>query len=134
MKQANSLPFRTHFFPGNQPIERVSQKSDPSFVPHQAIKLSELVARFQRGQRLNVHMTTPNEFYATDEEVKRNSERFEDCPPADIHDIVDVMQYQEELDQRKSDLKDRIAKKKAEKLAEEKKREEEQRKQTPPSD
>lgn len=130
MKQANSLPFRTHFFPGEQPIERVDSKSDPSFVPNQAIKLSELVARFQKGQRLNVHMTKTNDFYETNEEVLRNSERFEDCPPADLNDIVDVMNFQEELSQRKSDLKDRVAQKKAEKLAEEKKREEEQRKQT----
>lgn len=133
MKQANSLPFRTHFFPGDQPIERVDEKPDSSFVPNQAIKLSELVARFQRGQRLNVHMTTPNEFYATDEEAKLHHEHFDDCPPADLNDIVDVMQYQEELDQRKKDLKDRVKKRKEE-LAKEKEREEEQRKQTPPSE
>lgn len=79
-------------------------------------------------------MTTPNEFYATDEEAAMHHERFEDCPPADMNDIVDVMQYQEELKQRKQDLNDRVAKKKAEELAKKKEAEEASRKQAPPAD
>lgn len=67
----------------SQPIE--------TFIPNQAITLSELMQRFERGQRLNVH-----ENFAPMSNFTRDSvfeETFEEAPPDDVHDIVDVHEY-----------------------------------------
>lgn len=91
--------------------EKVSSKPIDSFVPNQAMKLKELVSRFERGQRLNVH----SNFYPgsnfesmTDEEalwqIQHESMDTEDFPPIDVHDVSDVQRLQEENDVRKRDF------------------------------
>lgn len=82
--------------------EKSSSTPDECFVPGQAIRLSELVARFERGQRLNVHLYNSN---IVSEDTP--DERFDDAPPEDIQDIVDVDAYNRSLKERKRDLQSR---------------------------
>lgn len=72
------------------------------FIPNQAISLRELVTRFERGQRLNVHQnfapmsnfTNGNTIYEED---------FNDAPPDDVHDIVDVHEHYLKHNEQKAD-------------------------------
>ena len=61
------------------------------FIPNQALDLKELVSRFERGQRLNVHENFPAMSNFTRDRIE--AESFEDCPPDDVHDVVDVHNY-----------------------------------------
>lgn len=83
-------------------IERTSDVPVKTFVPHQSMKLKELVERFERGQRLNVHENfrpmsnfTENSLY---------EEGFDDAPPDDVHDVVDVHAYYMEHQEHKHDF------------------------------
>lgn len=87
-------------------VERSSSKPVETFIPNQAMNLKELVLRFERGQRLNVHENFRAGSNFT--ESKIYEEDFEDAPPDDIHDIVDVQQYYESHKQRKSDFKEKL--------------------------
>lgn len=113
MKQAKEIKFFTQFSDREMKFEEVDSKPSETFIPGQSVKLHELVDRFCRGQRLNVHYNQPNEFYRTAQECDHHSESFEDCPPSDIYDIVDVERYSEELSARKKALKERVSERKS---------------------
>lgn len=82
-----------------------------TFIPNQAIDLKELIARFDRGQRLNVH-----ENFAPLSNFTRDSiyeEDFEDAPPDNVHDVVDVQEYYRDHENHKRDFQKRQKEKKA---------------------
>lgn len=90
--------------------EQSSDKPVKTFVPGQAMKLSELMRRFEQGQRLNVH-----ENFAPMSNFTRDSvyeETFDDAPPSDIHDIVDVHEYYKEHQHEIAEYKKLLKKKK----------------------
>lgn len=88
-----------------------NDKPIKSFVPHQALDLKELIARFDAGQRLNVHENfTPLANFTRD---KIYEESFEDCPPDDIHDVVDVQEYYQAHENHKRDFQKRQKENKA---------------------
>lgn len=98
--------------------EKTNKKPIKEFIPHQAISLKELVSRFERGQRLNVHMNFrpgSNLEDITDEEalerIKREDMESDDFPPTGIYDITDVEAAKREHDIHKSDFKARQQKK-----------------------
>lgn len=86
--------------------EKSNSKPIKAFIPNQAISLKELVTRFERGQRLNIHenfkplsnCTNGNYIYEED---------FDDAPPDDVHDIVDVHRYYLEHEEHKEDYQRR---------------------------
>lgn len=80
-------------------FEKSSEVPVKTFVPHQAITLKELVSRFERGQRLNVHQNFVPKSNMTEGQIVE--ETFEEAAPDDIHDIVDVHNYMQEHEQRK---------------------------------
>lgn len=94
--------------------------SDPqpveSFIPNQALDLKELVSRFERGQRLNVHNNfAPGSNFEniSDEEAMRQiqNETFDDCPPTGVYDIADVQQLKEEHEIHKREFASKMKKK-----------------------
>lgn len=91
------------------------EKSDPTpvetFVPHQSMSLAEMMRRFESGQRLNVHSSPMNTFYSSEEEANDNTETFNDAPPSDVYDIVDVERYFKEHKAHKINFDDRMKKK-----------------------
>lgn len=87
-----------------------SEKPFKSFIPGQANKLSDLVARFERGQRLNVHSNFDPLSNFTKDSLYQ--EDFDDAPPDDVHDVVDVQRYYEEHQEHKKDYKVRMKTKK----------------------
>ena len=99
--------------------EKSSQTPISSFVPHQAISLTELISRFERGQRLNVHMNFrvgDNLENISDEEaldrISSESMDTDDFPPTDVHDVVDVQRELELNDIHKREFKERQKEKK----------------------
>lgn len=109
MKQANEFKVFTHFSEREMVFEKVDSKPCETFIPGQSVRLSELVARFDRGQRLNIP-TRPSNW--VEEGVP--DESFTDAPPDNINDIVDVDAYKCELSERKNALKEKYQKKKKE--------------------
>lgn len=85
--------------------ETSSSKPVSSFVPHQAMSLAEMVARFDRGQRLNVKQNFAPETQFTRDCIYE--EDFEDAAPDDIHDVVDVQNAMAEHEQRKQNFKEK---------------------------
>lgn len=101
--------------------EKSSSQPVQTFVPNQAISLKELVARFERGQRLNVHMNFragDNLENITDEEaiaqIKSESMESDDFPPTGIYDISDVEEAYREHQNHKVDFAQRQQKKREE--------------------
>lgn len=89
--------------------ERSSSTPISTFIPHQALDLKELISRFDRGQRLNVHQNfAPLSNFTSD---KVYEESFDDAPPDNIHDIVDVHNALNEHAAHKKDFADRRKKK-----------------------
>lgn len=91
--------------------EKSSSKPVSSFIPKQAMTLAEMVARFDRGQRLNIKQN-----FAPEQQFTQNSiyeEDFDDAPPDDIHDIVDVQNAYETHKQKVSEFKEKRKKKPA---------------------
>lgn len=89
-----------------------------TFVPNQAIQLSELVARFERGQRLNVHTNfDPGSNFEsiTDEEafnrLRQEDMDADDFPPTGVYDVADVQRHYEDLQEHKRDFKRRMKEK-----------------------
>lgn len=83
--------------------EKNTGKDSVDLIPGQSLNLSELISRFERGQRLNVH----NNFAPGSNFTNGNYEYvedFDDAAPDDVHDIVDVQRYYEEHQQRKQDF------------------------------
>lgn len=104
--------------------EKSSSKPVETFIPHQAISLKDLVSRFERGQRLNVHMNFragDNFENITDEEalmrMKTESMETDDFPPVGVHDISEVEEAYKEHQYHKEDFKQRQQKKKEGKQA-----------------
>lgn len=91
-------------------FEKSSDIPVKTFVPHQAITLRDLVSRFERGQRLNVHQNFSPQSNMTEGQIVEES--FEEAAPDDIHDIVDVYSYMKEHEQRKSAFNKRQKEKK----------------------
>lgn len=98
--------------------EKTNKKPINEFVPHQAITLPELVSRFERGQRLNVHANfRPGSNFEdiTDEEalnrIRTENIDADDFPPYDAHDIVDVQNAMQEHEYHKNEFKERMKKK-----------------------
>lgn len=89
MKRPN---FEQIFSSPDEFLERTDPKPIKSFVPNQAMKLSELMSRFERGQRLNVHTNFKPMSNFTDGKVYE--ETFDEVPPI-CHDVVDVQEYYE---------------------------------------
>lgn len=115
-----------------------SDKPVNTFVPNQAISISELIARFERGQRLGVHCNfRPGEnFEDIPDEVakaKMHSEDMDsdDFPPTDVHDVVDVHELYEQHQAHKADFSARRKKKVEE--AQQAKKKAQQADPTPPA-
>lgn len=101
--------------------EQSDSKPVETFVPNQAISLSELISRFERGQRLNVHTNFrvgSNLEDLTDEEalqrIREESLDSDDFPPDDVHDIVDVQREKELHDVHKREFHERVKRNKEE--------------------
>lgn len=114
MKRPNFEPI---FTDKSDFCERTSEKPVETFVPNQSMTLSEMMRRFESGQRLNVHSSPMNQFYSSEEEADLNSERFEDAPPTDVHDISDVHRYYKEHQERKQEFAEKRKKAKEAKPA-----------------
>lgn len=84
-------------------VERTNSKPIETFIPNQAMNLKELVSRFERGQRLNVHENFRPGSNFTEGSIYE--EDFEDAAPDDIHDVVDVQEYYRLHNERKSTFK-----------------------------
>lgn len=105
-------------------IERTNSKPIETFIPNQAMNLKELVQRFERGQRLNVHENfRPGSNFTQD---KIYQEDFEDAPPDGVYDVTDVHDYYENHRAHKADFEQRRKDKK--------KKEKEVTTPTPPPD
>lgn len=89
MKRPNFLPIICT----KDAAEVSDSKPIETFVPHQSYSLSEIMQRFERGQRLPARM-----LFNPESEFTENSlymEDFEDAPPDDVRDVVDVQNYYE---------------------------------------
>lgn len=89
--------------------EKSVEKPVETFVPGQAIDLATLIKRFENGQRLNVHAN-----FEPMDNMTRGSmyvEDFEDAPPDDIHDIVDVENAIREHEVAKREHKKKVSEK-----------------------
>lgn len=116
MKRPN---FESIFDGKNDFCEISVSKPVNTFVPHQALDLKELVSRFERGQRLNVHNNfAPGSNFEniTDDEalarLKSESMETDDFPPTDVHDVADVEAHYRALQEQKQDFKRRMKEKK----------------------
>ena len=90
--------------------EKSSSKPVGTFVPNQSYKISELLSRFEKGQRLPVHQNfEPGSNFTKD---CLYEETFDDAPPTDIHDVADVEAFKNDLAARKTE---RATRKKAKK-------------------
>lgn len=90
--------------------EKCSDVPVKTFIPHQAMDLKELVSRFEHGQRLNVHENFRPMSNFTQDSIYEES--FDDAPPSDVHDIVDVERYYQAHQVHKSEYKAKKAKSK----------------------
>lgn len=115
MKRPNFEPI---FTKKSEYSEKCVSKPVNTFVPGQAITIKELVTRFERGQRLNVHSNFApgsNMQAITDEQamarIKSEDMDSDDFPPTGVHDIADVEAHYIEHNQRKSDFSARLKKK-----------------------
>lgn len=110
------------------PKEKCSSVAVDSLVPGEAMSIKEMLQRTERGQRINVHTRMngdlPDNMYRVDYlrdengrivtdregnpiEHDYHAETFENTPPDDINDIVDVQRFKEEHEERKKALKER---------------------------
>lgn len=117
-----------------------SEKPVETFVPHQAISIAELVSRFERGQRLNVHSNfAPGSNFEniSDEEamsrIKNESMETDDFPPTDVYDVADVERHYSEHQVHKSEFKERQRKKREEAQQEKRKQSQQADEPTPPA-
>lgn len=85
--------------------------SETSTISGQDYDIGELLERWSQGQRLNVHMR-PIE-YETDE---NREEAFQGDMLPNFEDITELVEYQQQHEQRKSEFKERLAKRKSEKV------------------
>lgn len=110
-------------------IERTSDKPVKSFISGQAMDLTELIARFERGQRLNVHQNfRPMQDWT---EGKIVEEDFDEAPPDDVHDVADVERYYHAHQQHKQEFSE---KQKSKRSQQEQPKQAPQESETPPLD
>lgn len=90
-------------------VEKMDSTPIATVIPDQAIKLSELVHRFETGQRLNVRENFEPLSNFTKDQIYEES--FDDAPPTDVHDVVDVIEHLEQHQQHVKDYQQRKKKK-----------------------
>lgn len=95
-----------------------SEKPVSSFMAGQSISISELIKRFERGQRLGVHCNfRPGEnFENISDDQAASQMRAEDMdsddfPPVGVHDITDVEEHYKMHQAHKADFSARRKKK-----------------------
>lgn len=93
--------FEKHVFNCNAPHCR-------KFSPGQAMSISELLRRFERGQRVGVKLHEIN--LVPEGDPRENQEDFDTAAPEDIHDVVDVQAYENEIRERKAAYRQRTNK------------------------
>lgn len=114
------------FAPGIDKVifEKCSATPCNVWKPKEAMTIREMLVRTERGQRLDVHTRfraegIPDNMYFAEYEdvklpdgtiekrVKRDTleDTFDHTPPDDVADIVDVIRLQEEMNERKEELK-----------------------------
>ena len=115
------------FAPGNQKqlfFEICSAQPCNAFKPHEAMSIREMLIRTQRGQRLDVDVRfreegIPDNMYKAEFETRKDAfgndvqvmkpdtqeDTFDHTPPDGLQDIVDVIRYQEDLNERREALK-----------------------------
>lgn len=82
------------------------------YNPGQSMSISELLSRFERGQRVGVKLHESN--LVPEGDPRENAEDFDTAAPPDIHDVVDVHEYASELQERKAAYQQREKSKKEE--------------------
>lgn len=115
------------FATGNQKqvfFEICSAQPCNAFKPHEAMSIREMLIHTQRGQRLDVDVRfreegIPDNMYRAEFEIRKDAfgneiqvmkpdieeDTFDHTPPDGLQDVVDVIRYQEELNERKEELK-----------------------------
>lgn len=115
------------FATGNQKqvfFEICSAQPCKAFKPHEAMSIRDMLIRTQRGQRLDVDVRfreegIPDNMYKAEFETRKDTfgndvqvmkpdteeDTFDHTPPDGLQDIVDVIRYQEDLNERKEELK-----------------------------
>lgn len=90
------------------------------FIPGQAYCLSDLMKRFERGQRLGVreNFNLASELCPEGQEGFYD-ENFDNAPPEDVTDIVDIQRLYNEHQETKQEYKLRVAENKKKEGAEE---------------
>lgn len=102
-------------------FEECSATPCDKWKPEEAMSIREMLIRTQRGQRLDVHTRfreegIPDNMYQAKFDAEgrmlpdENEESFEHTPPDDVYDIVDVIRLQEETNNRKEGLKQKLQK------------------------
>lgn len=80
------------------------------FIPGQAYCLSDLMKRFERGQRLNVRENfNPASELCPEGQEDMYDEKFENAPPENVTDIVDIQRLYNEHQQTKQEFKKSVA-------------------------
>lgn len=80
------------------------------YNPGQSMSISELLARFERGQRVGVKLHQSN--LVPEGDPRENAEDFDTAAPPDLHDVVDVHEYASEIQERKAAYQQRAKSKK----------------------
>lgn len=99
-------------------FEKGSDSSVEAFQPGEAMSIRDMLIRTERGQRLNVHTRfraegIPDNMYMAqyDKDGKllpdKEEDTFAHTPPEGMNDVVDVLRFQEELNERKEALRQR---------------------------
>lgn len=82
-------------------VQDSDEKPCEGFIPGQSYELSELIRRFNSGQRLGVHLN-----FNPESEIGHD-ESFEQAPPENVVDIVDVQKQYEEHNRTKQEFEKR---------------------------
>lgn len=101
----NRPNFQPIFSSENEFCEVLDPKPVSNFVPNQSLSLRDLVYRFEHGQRLNVHENFAPMSNFTRDEVYQ--ETFDEAPPIDVNDVVDVHNYYNEHENHKREFNNR---------------------------
>lgn len=106
MKRPNFEPIICTF----DAAEEVDSKPIETFIPNQSYSLSELMSRFEKGQRLPAHhLFNPDSEFTSGAVYE---ETFDEAPPDDVRDVVDVEHYYREHQEHKREFTERKKKKK----------------------
>lgn len=89
----------------NEACELSDSKPIETFSPHQAYSLSEIMSRFEKGQRLPARMLFDPEMEITKNEIYM--EDFDDAPPDNVLDVVDVEEHYREHNVHKREFKEK---------------------------